>query len=291
MNPWFIWKNRTSQSMGLWVSKLPDIIRPAERVQKIVVPGRQGDLTLLQGEEVYDSYTRTITVQMPNQNYTEELLDWLQGEGDLILCTEEQLVYRARIAAQVVFSRVGNCLMQGKIVFDCSPLKRPRYPQSHVFTAADGQVIRNLGNVASSPKISITGTGACSILISADGDTSNQMAFQHLPGTLQIDCDAGIMITSAKPYDANKYYYVGDYCTYQGGAAGTYEYGLYRFTTGEDVGSSLEWEWVSAYVGTEYDYPWPGKWTGDYLRIPRGSSEISINGSVTVSIDPCWRWK
>ena len=291
MNPWFIWKNRTSQSMGLWISKLPDIIRPAERIISLTVPGRSGQLTLLEGEEVYDQYTRTITVEMPNENYTEDLMDWLQGEGDLIVCTEDQMVYRARIAAQVVFSRIGNCLMQGKIPFECHPLKRPRFPDSHIFTGTDGQAIRNLGNVASKPKVTVSGSGAFSILISADGDTGNQMTFEHLPGDLEIDCDAGIMLTTAKTYDGNAYYYVGDYCIYQSGATGTYESGLYRFTTGDDVGANLEWEWVSAYVGTEFKYAWPGKWTGDYLRIPRGNSQLILNGSATVTIDPRWRWK
>lgn len=291
MNPWFIWKNRTSQSMGLWVSKLPDIIRPAERTQQIIVPGRSGQLTLLEGEEVYDPYTRTITVQLPNENYNEDLLDWLQGEGDLIVCTEDQMVYRARIAAQVVFSRVGNCLLQGKIPFECHPLKRHKYPDSHIFTGSDGLIVRNLGNVASKPKLNITGTGSLYILFPDGTDTSNYMSFDHLPGDLEVDCEAGIMITTAKPYVGTNYYYVGDYCVYQGGASGQYEYGLYRFTTGDAVGSSLEWEWVSGFTGTDFKYAWPGKWYGDFLHIPTGASELMINGSATVTIDPRWRWK
>lgn len=288
--PWFIWKNQTSDSMGLWIIQMPDIIRPEERTQKITVPGRHGKLTLLEGEEVYESYTRTITVQIPCERYSERLTDWLQGESDLIVCDEEQMVYRARIAAQVAFSWINKRMLQAKIPFDCYPLKRSRYSESHIFTATDGMILRNPGNIASSPKISITGTGALSILISADGDTSNQMSFEHLPGDLEIDCDAGIMITTAKSYNGNAYYYAGDYCIYQGGASGTYEYGLYRFLT-EGIGSSTEWEWISAYTGSEYQYPWPGKWTGDYLRIPRGSSELLINGSAAITIDPRWRWK
>ena len=288
MNPWFIWNNKTSQSMGLWVSKLPDIIRPSERVQKVSIPGRAGELTLLEGEEVYDAYTRTITVQMPNENYTEELLNWLRGEGDLIVCTEPQMVYKARIAAQVVWSRIGNTLMQGKIVFDCQPFKTGRYPNSNIFTATNGMTIRNLGNVSSKPKLTITATGALSIQIG--DDENNKMSFSHFPGDAIIDCDAGIITTTAKSYVGTNYYYIGDYCTYQGGAAGTYDYGLYRFITGEDVGSSLEWEYISDYTGTEYVYPWPGLWNGQFLKIPTGESTVIITGSGTISIDPQWRW-
>ena len=284
MNPWFIWKDKTSTSMGLWVSKLPDIIRPEERVQKVSVPGKAGELTLLEGDEVFESYTRTITVQMPNEHYTEELLNWLRGEGDLIVCTEPQMAYKARIAAQVVWSRLGNSLMQGKIVFDCQPFKTERYPNGSSFTATNGMTIRNRGNVSSKPKLTVTASGALTI-----GIADRSMAFEHFPVNAEIDCDAGIITTKAKAYSGSAFYYAGDYCIYQGGATGQYEYGLYRFLN-DAVGSSNEWEYISNYVGVDYVYPWPGKWTGEYLTIPTGQSQISISGSGTVVVDPQWRW-
>lgn len=286
---WFIWNGKTSIGMGLIVNDIPPIVRPKERTSQVTIPGRAGDLTLLEGDDIYEPYTKKITVTCRNEFITEEMLGWLRGEGELILCTEP-FVYEARIAAEVSFSRIGRAVSQAVIPFWCQPYKKAQNPERHIFTATDGMVIRNLGNVASKPKITITGTGALSILISdGSGDTGNQMTFTHLPGDLVIDCDAGIMKTTAKSYDGNAYYYAGDYCTYQGGAAGTYEYGLYRFTT-EGIGSSTEWEYVSSYVGTEYSYWWPGAWSGDYLRIPGGKSEIVINGSAGITIDPRWRW-
>lgn len=290
MNTSFIWNGITSASMGLVINALPPITRPKERTTQITIPGRAGDLTMVDGEDNYEPYTKKITVSCRNEYVTETLLDWLRGEGELILFGEEMFVYQARIAGEISFSRIGSAVSQAVIPFYCQPFKRARFPETQIFTASDGLEIRNPGNIASKPKLTISGSGALSILISdSSGNTANQMAFEHLPTSLEIDCEAGIMTTVARPYDGNAYYYIGDYCVYQGGATGQYEYGLYRFTT-EGVGSTTEWEWISAYVGSDFVYPWPGTWSGEYLTIPRGRSEMIISGSASIAVDPRWRW-
>ena len=48
----FIWKNKDCRSMGVKLSGPAAIIRPEERVQHIEIPGRSGDLTQLQGENI-----------------------------------------------------------------------------------------------------------------------------------------------------------------------------------------------------------------------------------------------
>lgn len=284
MNPWFIWKDRTSQSMGLWISKLPDIIRPAERVQKVKVPGRAGELTLLEGDEVYDGYPRTITVTLPNENYTEELLNWLRGEGDLIVCTEDQMVYKARIETEVVFSRVGNCLLQGKIPFYCSPFKMERYPAT--LTAAIGStVIKNIGNAISKPLITTYLHGATTIAI---GDKA--ISFERAPENLTIDCEAGIILTKAVYYNGDRYYYNGDYALYSGGQ--TYAEGLYRFTS-EGYGSGSSWEYVGE-IDENFIYPWPGAWSGEFPEFLPGENTVTVTTTSPVTdpiiIEPRWRW-
>lgn len=284
MVSWFIWKNRTSQSMGLWISKLPDIVRPVERVQRVKIPGRAGELTLLEGDEVYDGYVKPITVVLPNENYTEELLDWLRGEGDLIVSTEPQMVYKARIDSEVVFSRLGNCLMQGRITFYCQPFKTERYPQT--LTAPIGtSVISNIGNVSSKPLITTMLHGATTIAI---GEKS--ISFDRAPEILMIDCDAEIILTKAVYYNGDRYYYNGDYALYPGGQ--TYAEGLYRFTS-EGYGSGATWEYVSEIV-EDYVYPWPGVWYGEFPVFLPGSNTVTVTTTSPVTdpitIEPRWRW-
>lgn len=188
MKPWFIWNNKNSDSMGLWVSKLPKISRAPERYEQVTIPGRAGALTLLEGEDVYDSYVKEITVQTVNTNpRLQEILAWLRGSGDLVVCTEINRVYRGRIVAAVEFERIGNSLLQARIPILVEPLKRSRYPEANdriTITAASAN-LRNPGDVASKPVVSITGSGALTITI---GGTA--MAFTGVSGTIVVDCDA-----------------------------------------------------------------------------------------------------
>lgn len=287
MNPWFIWNNKNSLGMGLWVSKLPEIIRPAERVQQVTIPGRAGELTLLEGDEVYDGYVRNITVSCPNENYTEDLLDWLRGSGELIVCTEEQMVYKARIASQVKFSRVGNSLMQGEIPFYCEPFKYARYTESDSFTLVDGITIRNKGNVSSRPKLTAQVQDNLAIaLTDTSGSIYSQMSFEHFPNVGVIDCEAGLIVAKALEYNASRYYYEGDYCFYTGS---NYDRGLYRFTT-EGLGPSTQWEYISGTISGDYEYIWPGKWDGDFLKIKPGVTNVVMFGGAAVTVEPRWRW-
>ena len=49
-----------------------------------------------------------------------------------------------------------------------------------------------------------------------------------------------------------------------------------------------EWELVGI-APERFEYIWPGTWSGEYLRIPVGSSEITVTGTADVTIDPQWR--
>lgn len=288
MNPWFMWNDRISTEFGLWVSKLPPITRPEERVNHITIPGRAGDLTLIEGDDVYNPYTKQITVTCINDAVTEELLNWLRGDGNLIICTEDQFVYHARIAPEVSFSRIDNSLSQAVISFYCQPFKYQRYPADNlVITESAGSIITNPGNVSSRPKIWLEGTGEHIAILFHDID--NQMWFPHLPGSVEIDCDAGIIKTTAKSYDPVGYYYVGDYCIYQGGAEHEYEYGLYRFTT-EGLGRDTQWEYISSSTDP-YEYYWPGAWYGNFPKLYPGRNGYSPTGNITrIEVEYRWRW-
>ena len=67
MQPWFIFKNRNSYSEGLWISKLPEIVRAAERYTTVTIPGRAGKLTMLEGEDICDDYIKECVVTCPTE--------------------------------------------------------------------------------------------------------------------------------------------------------------------------------------------------------------------------------
>lgn len=280
MNPWFNFKGKNSAGLGLWVSALPNIVVPMERAETVVIPGRAGALNLTEGEDVYDGYVKEIVVTCINEAVTPELLNWLRGEGDLIVSNDQRFVYQARVSGIVEFSRIGNCLSQATIPFWVQPFKKAENETQYQQTITGTTTIVNPGHIAAKPKLSMTGTGA--LVISCGG---RSMIFTHRPvGGLLVDCDAEIMVATAQAHDQNAYYYPGDYVKVEENSTDE----LYRITT-EGLGSVVEWEHIGP-APEEFKYLWMGDWSGEYLRIPQGSNSFAVTGTSTITIDPQWRW-
>ena len=56
----FTWKGTSSSTKGIKLQEMPPIIRPQERVEHVTIPGRPGDVTLTEGDDIYESYIQTI---------------------------------------------------------------------------------------------------------------------------------------------------------------------------------------------------------------------------------------
>ena len=48
----FIWNNKNSDYMGLWITKMPEPTRAPERFETVDIPGRAGSLILLEGVRI-----------------------------------------------------------------------------------------------------------------------------------------------------------------------------------------------------------------------------------------------
>ena len=231
MMPWFIWKGQNSLSdFGLWISKLPNRTRAEERHEEIEIPGRAGSLIMLEGEDVYSPYPSEMTLTARNSLDMNGILEWLRGSGQLALSTDISKCWDARITNKIDFARVGNNLQQGVISFLFQPFRKSTYPiqDKLTITGASASEI-NPGDVASKPKVKISGTGSNTITI--DGKA---MSFTGISGSIIVDCDAQII------------------------------------TSGNSI--------------------WTGSFTGEFWSIPTGPFTIAQTGSMTIEIDPEWRW-
>lgn len=283
MMPWFIWKGKNSLSdYGLWINKLPKRVRAEERHEEIEIPGRAGTVLMLEGEDVYSTYSAEMVVIARNDLNIHGIIDWLRGSSELVLSTELDKARQARIVGEVAFERVGNNLQQATIPFVFQPFRVSRKEETDRFSISSSTAdIFNPGDVSSKPTVKVVKTGSATISV---GNTS--MSFTHLPGEVVIDCDAELIITKARTYSASDYYYVGDYANYSGDS--TYSAGLYRFTS-EGVGESASWERIDNQIAN-YEYVWLGAWTGEMLRIPKGKQTFTLTGSPALTVDPKWRW-
>ena len=188
MMPWFIWKGKNSLGdFGLWIGKLPKRIRPEERHEEIEIPGRAGSLLMLEGDDVYSSYTTEMTVIARNSINVDRIAEWLRGSSELVLSTDINKCRKARIVGEVAFERIGNDLQQAVIPFLFQPFRRSRLPVTtdRVTITGSSASIINPGDVASKPIVRITGSGSNTITIAG-----NAMSFTDLSGTVVVDCGA-----------------------------------------------------------------------------------------------------
>jgi phage-related protein len=279
---WFIWNGKNSLSdFGLWISKLPKITRPNERYEEITIPGREGTLLTLEGENVYESYLKECVVVIPCDRDLQGILNWLRGSGDIVFSNEIDKAYTGRIANEVSFERIGNSLQQATIPFFVKPFKKQRNPE--IITVTGSGTIRNIGDVKSKPLVSITTYGDAEITIA--GQT---MTFSNVENTINIDCDAEIITTQAEAYNDAAYYYKGDYAIFTENSIQK----LYKFTE-SGIGATLvsggkreEVEWD----GQPFKYAWHGIFTGEFWKIPKGESTVTSDIPESITIDPQWRW-
>lgn len=191
MIAWFVWKKMRSDAMGLWVSELPSIIRPEETNKKIEIPGRAGSLVLKEGEDVYKSYLKECKVVCKRNMDLQNVLNWLRGSGDVIFGNEPNKAYTASILSEVRFEKVSNNLVQAIIPFYVEPFKHSLYPDSDKIIITDTSAdIYNPGDVASKPKVKITGSGNKSIVIAGQLMT---FTLGETSVTIIVDCDAQLI--------------------------------------------------------------------------------------------------
>lgn len=231
MMPWFIWKNQNSSANGLWIKKLPPIVRAQERVKEITIPGREGTLTMLEGEDIYEPVVKKCVVIARNQMDLQRILDWLRGTGEVTFSNEPEKKHFARIAAEASFDRISNDLSQATIVFTCKPFKaRLRTEQDTVEITSSG-TLYNPGDVASKPIVSVTGTGS-DVTVTIAG---NAMTFEDLDGTVVVDCDANIVTEDGALWDGT---YSGKFWKIPRGSVEVSQSG------GTSVVIEPNWRWV-----------------------------------------------
>ena len=182
MNDWFEWNGVRCTAYGIHVTEQPSIIRPSERVTFTNVPGRNGSLTTLEGEDVYDDFILSISCTVSDISRLPDICAWLKGAGTLKLAARSGGFYYARLANQIELTKVlrnhENRIFT--LNFRCKPFWYMDQAQSITLTAS-GSYITNPGNVFSEPVITVTGSGEVTLIV---GITIVEL---ELSGSITID--------------------------------------------------------------------------------------------------------
>ena len=155
---YFIWKNKDCRSMGVKLSGPVPVVRPEERVKHVEIPGRPGDLTETEGEDIYNSYIQTATILVKGGFRIREIYNWLKGSGYVTFHGEPDRKQEARIIGAITLNRHSYNLdwWEGEVQFYCAPLKESLTAAAEVEITTSGATVRNNGDVASRPVITAT---------------------------------------------------------------------------------------------------------------------------------------
>lgn len=174
--------------MGVRLAAPVPIVRPEERVKHSQIPGRSGDLTETEGQDVYNSYIQTANIQVTGGFRVREIYDWLRGADFVTFHGEPDRKQAARIIGAVTLNRFSKNLdiWTGEVQFYCQPLKQLLADPAVTVTSSGTDVV-NRGDVAAKPLIKLT--ASASIATVAAGGNSITVTGLTSGNAYYIDSD------------------------------------------------------------------------------------------------------
>lgn len=160
----FIFKGISSNDFqGIVVNSLPPISKPPKRTSNVQIDGKDGDIIEFLG---YDAYDKSINITVLQETNIDELINWLNGSGRLILSNEPTKYYEAEIIDQIDFSRLVK-YEPVEIKFHIQPYKYlvdEEITSLEINSETSLSVINN-GFIESKPIIKLYGSGLIEIYI------------------------------------------------------------------------------------------------------------------------------
>lgn len=163
---WFKWNGVRSDNKHIVINEAPKIIRPEERIQHVTIPGRSGELTLTEGEDIYQSYIQTVGIAVDGASNVPTVENWLKGAGVLTMSSQSGMQQKARVIGAVQLQKHSRNLdwWEGDVQFYCEPVKYS-VSESPISVTVSGTSINNPGDMIAYPRIEITGSGAVTVKI------------------------------------------------------------------------------------------------------------------------------
>jgi len=167
----FIWNDIDCRSMGVTLAGPVPIVRPEERVKHVEIPGRSGDLTQTEGDDIYNSYIQTATIQVKGGYRVRDVYKWLRGSGYVTFSGEPDRKQPARIIGAITLDKHSHNMdiWTGEVQFYCQPLKEKMISETVEITSS-GSTVVNSGDVISKPSLKVTASSS-SIMLSTGKDT------------------------------------------------------------------------------------------------------------------------
>lgn len=194
---YFIWNDQDSRDMHVRVPNRIRITRPEERTERVTIPGRSGELTLTEGQNIYNGYIVTIDISIDGAEHVRAAENWLTGGGELVTDNQPDLKQRARAYSALQLEKHSRNVDRwtGSVQFYCDPVKYDRTEEDITVTTS-GTTVTNPGDLRSFPLIEITGSGA--VTVAAGGRT---LTIPNCTSGWVIDCENEWILNGSTPLD------------------------------------------------------------------------------------------
>ena len=172
----------SSTITGLLISELPPITRPARRVKRTEIDGRDGDVSEFLG---YEAYRKSLIIGLYGSYDIDEVSNFFAGEGDLIFSNESGKKYEARLDDEIDFERLVR-FREAKVKFTVQPWKK-LVSESDFSSATSPLTVTNQGYEESKPLIHLSGTADDVIVLQLEAIT---FATVTIPASGEIYLDS-----------------------------------------------------------------------------------------------------
>ena len=161
---YFIFKNIDSREVtGLMVCSLPPITKPKMRSRIDTIDGRDGSEVTELG---FEAYNKPVKIGLTRNYDVDNLIQWLNGDGEIQFSNEPDRYYRAKVLDQIDFEKLLR-FKTATVNFYTQPFKysATERKKTVVTTGFASTEIRNSGNYFSKPTITFTGTGTINVSV------------------------------------------------------------------------------------------------------------------------------
>jgi predicted phage tail component-like protein len=163
MVAYFVFKGIDSRDYSIVENTLPPIQTAKEDGEFLKVPGRDG--YLFQEHGSLAPIEKEMEITLKDLSRLSEIKTWLRGSGNLVLSSEPNVFYKARLSGPIDFKRL-LYLRTAKLKFVCQPYGYLESGLTLQTITIPGNIV-NHGTADSRPIITVFGSGSITLTVNS----------------------------------------------------------------------------------------------------------------------------
>lgn len=167
MIPYIVINGVSSRTInGLIIQTLPPISKPKIRTTVEEIDGRDGDVVTTLG---YAAYDKTFTIGLAGDYNVDDVISYFNTSGQVIFSNEADKYYNFAMYEVIDFNKLLR-FKTATVTMHVQPFKYSSEEGAINWTNTNQALyynadIRNIGNVYSKPKLTITGSGTITVYL------------------------------------------------------------------------------------------------------------------------------